>query len=210
MSSAARSSLRERWRRRPLPSPIRGPIARGRPPRAVRPGVRICWATSGASSRATCGRRPRRGDRGRPREASARAPGGAAAGSGCGTLRRELRELVAFMGLRDVLVLDRMRAGAGSPKSGKSVSVSRKNVNSAIRPSRARAPEAPTARTRRPALGLYWPNAGEPFAVAHGQHPRPPAADPGAEPPRRGCRRGRSATGRTAASTASRPPGSAR
>ena len=31
-----------------------------------------------------------------------------------------------------------------------------------------------------------------------------------ADPPARGCRRGRSATGRTAASTASRPPGSAR
>jgi ABC-type transporter Mla MlaB component len=48
----------------------------------------------------------------------------------------ELRELVVFMGLSDVLPYQEDPAGrrAGSPKSGKSVSVPRKNVSSAIRP----------------------------------------------------------------------------
>jgi ABC-type transporter Mla MlaB component len=48
----------------------------------------------------------------------------------------ELRQLVRFMGLRDVLPecgYDASRGGR--PKSGNSVSVPRKNVNSAMRPS---------------------------------------------------------------------------
>jgi ABC-type transporter Mla MlaB component len=48
----------------------------------------------------------------------------------------ELVELVVFMGLRDVLPGDRYESSlAGSPKRGNSDSVSRKNVNSPIRPS---------------------------------------------------------------------------
>ena len=50
---------------------------------------------------------------------------------------RELRELVAFMGLTDVLPVARngLAVEAGRPKSGNSVSVSRKNVSSTILPS---------------------------------------------------------------------------
>ena len=53
----------------------------------------------------------------------------------------------------------------GRPKSGNSVSVSRKNVISTIRPSddleHLQRPRL-VAAVRR--LGLYWPNAGEPLA----------------------------------------------
>jgi ABC-type transporter Mla MlaB component len=45
----------------------------------------------------------------------------------------ELLELVAFMGLAEVLPAQ-ASSRAGRPKSGKSVSVSRKNVSSPIRP----------------------------------------------------------------------------
>ena len=82
--------------------------------------------------------------------------------------RCELRELVDFMGLGDVL---RVEASSGSPKSGKSVSVSRKNVNSDDPPS------AELEHLQRPrlvavagSLGLYCPNAGEPFAADVGNH----------------------------------------
>ena len=83
--------------------------------------------------------------------------------SGSATRRCELQELVAFAGLEDVLLA---RAGPGRPNSGNSVSVSRKNVSSAICRPRSRPPGAPTARSRRPARWLVLAEGGR--AVGRG------------------------------------------
>jgi hypothetical protein len=48
----------------------------------------------------------------------------------------ELLALRDFMGLREILPADQPSSRSGRPKSGKSRSVSRKNVSSTIRPSR--------------------------------------------------------------------------
>ena len=93
----------------------------------------------------------------------------------------ELQELLAFVGLRDVL---RRRGGRAGRRAGRACSVSRKNVNSAIRPadssSTCKRPRLVAAVRARLVL------AERRRAVRrHGRdHARALAADPRPEPPR--------------------------
>ena len=180
MSSRPRT---HRWPPQPIELRDRGPIARD-----DLPGLcdRVCALCERGADVALCdvrgvdaGRRHGRRARAAPaRRAAARLPV---------RLRNaspELLELVAFMGLR------RRAAGLTSSRGGQAeereqrlgVEEERELDDPAVR--RSRAPAAPTARSRSPvSLGLYWPNAGEPFAATVGITREPRQPMPGPEPP---------------------------
>ena len=194
--------------------------SRGRPPSSCRrrPDRRadlpaLCDASSRCSRRRRGCRalRRRRAARRRRRGRRARAaPARRAALGAAVRLRHASDDLREPARLRRAGRRATRSSRAGSPNSGNSVSVSRKNVNSTIRPSDelqhlqrprlvavARSRSACTART--------------PASRSRGRrdHPRAPDSRSPARTTTRGCRRARAATGRTAAWTASRPPGSA-
>ena len=95
---------------------------------------------------------------------------------------RELRQLIALLGLGDVLPSERRRV-SGSPNSGNSLAVSRKAVKPTTRPFEISSTWSDHGSWLPPGpLGRYWPNAGRPLAtVGIRRDPRQPA--PGPEPP---------------------------
>ena len=124
---------------------------------------------------------------------------------GCGCRLRgasdELRGLVAFMGLADVLRRGEpglASSRGGSPNSGKSVSVPRKNVSSAIPPSRDLDHlERPRLEAVAASRGLVLAERRRAVGRHRGDHARAARSRRRGRATRRRCRRGRAATART-------------